>query len=326
MRANRLLQVSRAGGVLIDARGGGRMASQAKSPAVAGIYKRLREFGDAFTPEVIGENLKLFAALHEGEPFADVEITCDLCYGDDERHRLNVFQAKGTAKAARPVLVFVHGGGFIGGDKSMPGMPFYDNLGVWGARHGLVGVNITHRLAPKHPWPAGSEDIATALQWMRQNISAHGGDRQQIFLMGQSAGAAHVAQFLAHARFDSADRSALAGAILVSGLYDTDTMDKNPLFKAYFGEDASLYRERSALPGLAESSVPLLVTLAEFDPLDFKRQYVELLRACLEKKRGLPRLAWLAGHGHLSGILAVNTEHDFLGDRILEFVESRVAR
>ena len=298
------------------------MASQAKSPAIAGIYKRLREFGDAFTPEIIGENLKLFAPLHEKEPFADVEVIRDLRYGDDERHRLNVFQAKGAAKAARPVLVFVHGGGFIGGDKSMPGMPFYDNVGVWAARRGLVGVNITHRLAPKHPWPAGSEDVAAALQWIRTNIGARGGDSQQVFLMGQSAGAAHIAQFLAHTRFDSPDRGALAGAILVSGLYDTNTMDKNPLFKAYFGEDASSYAERSALPGLAESSVPLLVTLSEFDPPDFKRQYAELLRAHLEKKRSLPSLAWLPGHGHLSGMLAVNTEHDFLGDRVLEFIES----
>jgi len=299
------------------------MASQAKSTAVTGIYKRLREFGDAFTPEIIGENLKLFAALHEKEPFADVEVVRDLRYGDDERHRLNVFQARGASGAARPVLVFVHGGGFIGGDKSMPGMPFYDNVGVWGARHGMVGVNITHRLAPKHAWPAGSEDVAAALQWIRKNIGAHGGDPGQIFLMGQSAGAAHVAQFLAHGRFDGPSRSALAGAILVSGLYDTNTMDKNPLFKAYFGEDPGLYAERSALPGLAESPVPLLVTLSEFDPPDFKRQYVELLRAYFEKRRGLPRLAWLPGHGHLSGMLAVNTEHDLLGDRVLEFVESR---
>jgi len=302
------------------------MASQAKSPAVAGIYKRLREFGDAFTPEVIGENLKLFAPLHEKEPFADVDVIRDARYGEDERHRLNVFQSKSAAKEARPVMVFVHGGGFIGGDKSMPGMPFYDNVGVWGARHGMVGVNITHRLAPQHPWPAGSEDVATALQWIRKNIGAHGGDPRRVFLMGQSAGAAHVAQFLAHARFESADRSELAGAILVSGLYDTNTMDKNPLFKAYFGEDPGVYSERSALPGLADSSVPLLVTLAEFDPVDFKRQYVELLRTYLEKKRALPRLAWLPGHGHLSGILAVNTDHDFLGDRVLEFVETTVAQ
>ena len=62
-----------------------------------------------------------------------------------------------TARAAsRPVLVFVHGGGFTGGNKSTPGSPFYDNVPLWAARNGLVGVNITYRLAPQHPWPAGA--------------------------------------------------------------------------------------------------------------------------------------------------------------------------
>jgi acetyl esterase/lipase len=298
------------------------MASQAKSPAVAEIHKKLREFGDAFTPEVIGENLKLFAGLHAQAPFADVEIARDLAYGPDERQRLDVFRAKAAAKAARPVLVFVHGGGFIGGNKSMPGMPFYDNVGVWAARHGLLGVNMTYRIAPKNPWPAGSEDVSAALDWLRASAASHGGDPSCIFLMGQSAGGAHVAQFLAHQQFSGAGRDALAGAILVSGLYDTNTMDKNPLFKAYFGEDPSLYAQRSVLPGIADSPTPLLVTLSEFDPLDFKRQYVVLLSAYLEKRRTLPHLAWLPGHGHVSGMLAVNTESDPLGDNVLAFIES----
>ncbi|MGA3292897.1 MAG: alpha/beta hydrolase [Candidatus Acidiferrales bacterium] len=302
------------------------MASQAKSPAVAEIHRKLREFGDAFTPEIIGENLKLFAGLHAQAPFPDVDVARDLAYGPDERHRLDIFRAKGAAKAARPVLVFVHGGGFIGGNKTMPGMPFYDNIGVWAARHGLVGVNMTHRLAPKHPWPAGSEDVSAALSWLWENIGGYGGDPGRIFLMGQSAGGTHVAQLLAQPQFSNPSRKALAGAILVSGLYDTNTMNKNPMFKAYFGEDPAVYAERSALPGLCESSTPLLVTLSEYDPLDFKRQYVGLLSAYVEKRHALPSLAWLAGHGHLSGMLAVNTESDPLGDSVLSFVESATAR
>ena len=302
------------------------MASQAKSSALADIHRKLREFGDAFTPEIIAENLKLFAPLHEKAPFPDVSVTRDLRYGDDERHRLDIFQAKTAAGAPRPVLVFVHGGGFIGGDKCMPSQPFYDNVGVWAARHGMVGVNMTYRLAPKYPWPAGSEDVAAALRWLRANVAAHSGNPSAIFLMGQSAGGAHVAQFLAQPRFAGADRDALGGAILVSGLYDTITMDKNQLFKSYFGEDATLFAERSALPGLADSRVPLLVTLSQYDPLDFRRQYVGLLNACLERRRALPNLGWLPGHGHLSGMLAINTESDSLGDQVLEFVESTLAR
>ncbi|MGH9563763.1 MAG: alpha/beta hydrolase, partial [Terracidiphilus sp.] len=204
------------------------MASHSRYPstAIENVHRRLDQLGDAFNPDVIAENFKLFTPLHERAPFADVDIMRDQRYGTDERNRLDVFQPKSSAAGSRPVIVFVNGGGFIGGDKSMPNAPFYDNVGAWAVRHGLVGVNITYRLAPQHPWPAGSEDLAAALVWIRSKIAEHGGDPARIYVMGQSAGGAHVANFLAHGRFASPAREALAGAILVSGLYDTISMDK----------------------------------------------------------------------------------------------------
>jgi acetyl esterase/lipase len=304
------------------------MASHSRysSAAIENVHRKLDELGDAFNPDVIGENFKLFTPLHERAPFADVEILRDQRYGSDERHRLDVFKPRSAAAGARAVIAFVHGGGFIGGDKTMPNAPFYDNVGVWAVRHGLIGVNVTYRLAPQHPWPAGSEDLAAAVGWIRNNIAAQGGDPARIYAMGQSAGGAHVAHFLAHQRFASPARQALAGAILVSGLYDTPTMDKNPMFKAYFGDDAGRYAEQSALPGLAASTTPLLVLIAEHDPPDFKRQYLELLRAYLSARNTLPHLAYLPSHGHLSTILSVNTEDTFVGERILDFVEATAAK
>ncbi|MGH9639768.1 MAG: alpha/beta hydrolase [Candidatus Acidiferrales bacterium] len=304
------------------------MASQSRYPsaAIENVHRRLDELGNAFNPEVIAENFKLFGPLHEREPFSDMAVTRDLRYGSDERHRLDVFRPKPADGGARPVLAFVHGGGFIGGDKTMAGAPFYDNVGTWAVRHGLIGVNVTYRLAPKHPWPAGSEDLGAALSWIRSKIASQGGDPARVYLMGQSAGGAHVAHYLAHERFAGPDRQALAGAILVSGLYDPMTMDKNPMFTAYFGGDASCYPEQSALPGLAISSTPLLVLIAEHDPPDFKRQYVELLRACVGVRGTLPHLAYLPSHGHLSTILSVNTVDEFVGERILDFVQATAAR
>lgn len=299
--------------------------SRYSSPAIENAHRRLDEIGDAFNPDMIAENFKLFTPLHKLAPFPDVDIVRDQRYGADERHRLDVFRPK-SAAGSRPVMVFVHGGGFIGGDKITPNPAFYDNIGAWSVRHGLIGVNITYRLAPQHQWPAGSEDLAAALNWIRGNIAAYGGDPARIFLMGQSAGGAHVAHFLAHERFASPARSALAGAILMSGLYDTITMDKNPLFKAYFGEDESRYAAQSALPGLAKTSTPLLVLIAEHDPADFKRQYVEILRAYLSARGTLPHLAYLPSHSHLSTTLSINTDDTFVGDRILDFVEAMSAK
>jgi acetyl esterase/lipase len=304
------------------------MANQSRYPsaAIENVHHRLDELGEVFSPEMIAENFKLFTPLQERPPYSDVEITSDLRYGNDERHRLDVFRPKAADPGARPVLVFVHGGGFVGGDKVAPSAPFYLNVGAWAVRHGMIGVNITYRLAPKHPWPAASDDLAAALSWVRSKIASQGGDPARIYLMGQSAGGAHVAQFLAHQRFANADRLALAGAILVSGLYDTLTMDKNPMFKAYFGEDASRYADQSALPGLAATSTPLLVMIAEHDPADFKRQYVELLRAYVNARGTLPHLAYLPSHGHLSTILSLNTKDEVVGERILDFVAATAAK
>ena len=103
--------------------------------------------------------------------------------------------------APRPVLLFVHGGGFTGGDKKADDTPFYDNVGTWAVDNGMVGVNMTYRLAHEHQWPAGAEDIAAAIAWVKANIAAEGGDPRRLYLMGHSAGAAHAAAYVARSGF-----------------------------------------------------------------------------------------------------------------------------
>ncbi len=104
----------------------------------------------------------------------------------------------GGARAPRPVLVFVHGGGFSRGAKHTAGSPFYDNIGLWAVDHGLVGVTINYRLAPQYQWPAGIEDLTSVVSWLKSHVAEYGGDPDKIFLWGHSAGAAHVADYVAH--------------------------------------------------------------------------------------------------------------------------------
>jgi hypothetical protein len=108
-------------------------------------------------------------------------------------------------------------------------------------------------------------------------------------------------------------------AVLVSGLYDTRTMEKNPFRDAYFGEAAHAASSTSFLPALAGSDVPLMVVLAEFDPRDFQRQAVELNSAYVSQHHRWPRFVQLAGHNHLSTVLGINAPGDVLGEQILEF-------
>jgi triacylglycerol lipase len=154
---------------------------------------------------------------------------------------------------------------------------------------------------------------------VRAQIAARGGDPSRIVLMGHSAGAAHVAQYVGHPRFHVAPGGGIAGAIMVSGLFDTVTAERNPPLQSYFGADASRYAERSALPGLRESTLPMLFAFAELDPNDFQQQAVQLRAALCDTGRCRPVLK-LVGHSHMSEIYSINTSDHALTGSMDAFV------
>ena len=281
------------------------------------IASALRRIGAVIDPAATAA---LYAPLHRAKPDAGVKLTRDRRYGADPRHRLDTF-APGAAGAIRPVLVFVHGGGFTGGERRSGDSPFYDNILRWAVANGMVGVNMTYRLAPAHGWPAAQQDIGAALAWVRQNIGAEGGDPSRIFLMGHSAGATHVAQYLAHPQFHTSPAGGIAGAVLLSGLIDTASAEQNSSFHAYFGADPQLQAERSALPGLLHSPVPLLLAYAELDPPEFHQQS-ERVHATLRAAGIDPPLLKLAGHSHMSEVYAINTADAALTGALSAFVAS----
>jgi triacylglycerol lipase len=286
----------------------------------ADIEAKVAALGAVINPP---ETAKLYAPLQEKEPYRGVKVTRDLKFGaDEQRQALDVFVAEGTAATPRPVLMFVHGGGFVRGARRTPGSPFYDNIMVFAARNGLVGVNTTYRLAPQHPWPTGAEDVAAAVRWVSENIAAHGGDPRRVLLMGHSAGAVHVATYVAHRQFHGPKGIGLAGAILVSGIYDLTAREAGPNEKIYFGGDAAKYAERSSLKGLIEARLPLLVVAAEIDPPMF-REEAKGLNAALCKAGRCPRFVALAKHSHMSETYAINTKDTSLSGEILAFVTKK---
>ncbi|QNE74342.1 carboxylesterase family protein [Streptomyces finlayi] len=101
-----------------------------------------------------------------------------------------------------PVMVFIHGGGFVAGSTRSE---LYDGSGF--ARHGVVLVTVNYRLGipgfldlPGAPANRGLLDVVAALRWVRQNIAAFGGDPRNVTLCGQSAGATIVGGVLATPR------------------------------------------------------------------------------------------------------------------------------
>lgn len=262
----------------------------------------------------------LYAPLQEKEPYAGVKVVRDAKYGPDARNLLDVFSPE-AGGARRPVLIYVHGGGFVAGNKRAPGSPFYDNINLWAVHNGMVGVNMTYRLAPAATWPSGAEDLSRAVDWVVANIATHGGDPSRIYFMGNSAGATHVADYLVHAAARKPEDRRVAGAILLSGVYDLTTFDRASTLKTYFGEDMGRFAERSTLQGLLKSPVPLLVSHAEHDPEAFEAQAVQLKNALCKSARGCPTFVVLAKHNHLTQVQSINTGDATLTRHVLSFVK-----
>ncbi len=119
----------------------------------------------------------------------NVVIHRDLAYGTDEAHRFDVFAPPG-ARAA-PILVFLHGGGWTNGYKE-----FVSFMAENVTRLGMLLVAPTYRLAPAHRLPAAMDDCRTLLAYLAGHAAQYGGDADNVFLSGHSAGG-HLAAMVA---------------------------------------------------------------------------------------------------------------------------------
>lgn len=280
--------------------------------------QRLRAIGDEFTLASIDATRQLLAPLALRPESAGARIERDLTYGEDPRHRLDIFHRPGGSGQA--VVVFVHGGGFAAGDKGDAAAPFYNNVGAWAVASGFVGVTMTYRLAPAHAWPCGAQDVAAAVAWLRGNVARFGGDPRQIVLLGQSAGAAHVAGFLASHGAGSSARPDVAGAIMMSGIYEPDVFAANPMHAVYFGSDRAAYAARSAVLSLAATAVPCLFTISEFDPPQFHRQLAAVFAARTARTGRSPEVLYLQDQNHVSPAMQLGSVGDVVGDRLADQV------
>jgi len=297
------------------------------------VIARLRAIDHAVSPEQARDSWALLTPFHEKIGYQAPRIERDLSYGEHPRQRLDVHSldthrvGDSPAPGLAPVLVFVHGGGFVGGDKHTPGTPRYDLVGAWAVRHGLVGVTMTHRLAPEFGWPAGAQDVAAAIAWLRSNIADHGGDPDRIVVAGNSAGAVHVADYIAGhggtsldgTSFDGTSFDGVRGAALLSGIYQLRSAQPGEPGYAYYG--ASPGEETSTLTGLLESSIPLLFSVAERDGPAFHQAAAGVVSAWLARHGTMPDLVWVDGHNHMSTIGSLSIDEAALGVPLARFIE-----
>ncbi|MGP9683532.1 carboxylesterase/lipase family protein [Brachybacterium sp. AOP3-A1-3] len=149
----------------------------------------------------------------------------------DATLNLNVFTPSpdaGEESPALPVLVWIHGGGFVSGSAASP---WYDGRAF--TRDGVVVVTVSYRLGfdgfgwiEDAPSNRGVRDWLLALEWVRENIIAFGGDPDRVTLAGQSAGGGAVQTLLGM----GAAQHLFHGAVSISGATADVTLERGETF------------------------------------------------------------------------------------------------
>lgn len=280
----------------------------------ATIEAHFREVGYVFTPNIVELTRQIFADKKDTSLPGGGERHNDVAYGAHDRQKIDICTPGDAGSGGRsPVVVFVPGGGLIGGDKS-----FYAHIPAFFARQGFVGVGANYRLAPEFLFPSGAQDVADVVDWLAENIEHHGGDPTRIFIVGQSAGAAHSASTLFDLRVRAKHHDAIRAAVLMSGIYEITQDHEDGNINLYFGNDAEELRSRSSCNHVHTSSVPVILTVAEMEPAFFGLSGAAMAYALTQRDKHAPQYIWLKGHNHLSPVLNMGGPGDELGPAIAE--------
>ncbi len=109
----------------------------------------------------------------------------DISYGSHpEWNLLDVYKPKKAGKSPLPVIMIVHGGAWVYGDKEI-----YQHYAMSLAQRGFAVVNFSYRLAPEYKFPASTEDTCAVFKWIGDNADKYGFDTDHVFAVGDSAGA-----------------------------------------------------------------------------------------------------------------------------------------
>ena len=154
------------------------------------------------------------APTFKGQLYPGITITRDQSFGPHPKDLLDIFVAD-AGSGNRPVLIFVPGGG---GNKIEQQVresnAFYDNLGRWATKNGMVAAVMQRHAGPA--WDDGGRDVAIAVDWLKENVAKYRGDPNRMVIWSHSAGNGPLGVYIGHPeRWKNGVQ--VKGAIFMSG-------------------------------------------------------------------------------------------------------------
>ncbi|MDX1756143.1 MAG: alpha/beta hydrolase [Marinobacter sp.] len=227
---------------------------------------------------------------------------------------------------ANPAIVFIHGGGWVGGDRAGVNRQVIEEL----ARHGFVTASVSYRLAPETRYPGQLNDVQAAIRWLREHARDYRVDPQRIGAAGFSAGAYLAAMLgvtgggaIAGCAGDAADQQAPVKAVvswaggmnLLDGSASSEFIEHAEAFLGGTADELpDLYRHASPLTHVSACAPPFLLIHGEDDTYLASEQALTMAAAL--RKGGvmatvevLPNAPhYLLAEDHLADALSLSAE------------------
>jgi acetyl esterase/lipase len=255
----------------------------------------------------------------------EVDVKRDIAYyrgedADKVRHRLDLYLPRGKSEV--PVVLFVHGGGWMIGDKSFFGT--CEAVGKMFARHGVAAAVCNYRLSPGVKHPEHVRDVARAFAWVHRSIKDHGGRPDQLFVCGHSAGGHLVALLATDEGFLKAEGLSLKdvkGAMPISGVYGIP----DNLFTDVFGKDPEVRKKAGPRNHVKPECPPFLIVYADKDYPLCNVASEDFCKA-LKKEKVLARTVEVKDRNHIDVFTRTGRDEDPCAEALLDFIARHTRR
>ena len=238
-------------------------------------------------------------ALNRLTPRKGYSVQENVAYGLRARHRLDLFCTQ-TPREHRPLIVFVHGGAWMHGDKKD-----YHFIGEAFAKEGFDVAVINYHLAPEHIFPASIDDLSLALNYLNVHQLKYQISTEKVVLMGHSAGAFNVMSALYHPKpYEIQCRSQITAIIGLAGPYHFDYKG-DPICADAFDQNRP-YQEVMPYYFVESNRVKHYLLVAENDDVVGLSNAVDLDRR-LKEKGNYSQLWTVPRIGHISMIGSVSS-------------------